>query len=94
VPWQVLHERDRCVEWWPVPGGMVWQLPHAGAGVDVGVAVVEFNASAMAWICAAVSVERDIIPLIVLMPVCIWETVAPLWPLVASALWHPLQYCV
>jgi hypothetical protein len=41
-----------------------------------------------------VSVESDIIPLIVLMPVCIWEAVAPLWPLVASGPWHLLQYVV
>jgi hypothetical protein len=93
VPWQVAHERDRWVEWWPDDGGMVWQLPHTiGAGVCVGVA--DPNAAAMASICADVRAESDIIPLIVLMPVCIWEAVAPLWPLVASDPWHPAQYCV
>jgi hypothetical protein len=72
---------------------MAWQEPHTNVvGVDVDVDVVDPNAVEMAWICAAVSVERDIIPLIVLMPVCIWVTVAPLWPLVASGPWHPLQY--
>jgi hypothetical protein len=75
---------------------MVWQLPHTNVvGVDVDVDVVDDpNAVEMAWICSVVSVESGIIPLIVLMPVCIWVTVAPLWPLVASASWHPLQYCV
>jgi hypothetical protein len=72
---------------------MAWQLPHTNV-VGVGVDVVEPNAVEMAWSCSVVSVESGIIPLIVLMPVCIWVTVAPLWPLVASGPWHPLQYCV
>jgi hypothetical protein len=74
---------------------MVWQEPHTnvvvGGVVDVDV-VDPPNAVEMAWSCSAVSVESGIIPLIVLMPVCIWVTVAPLWPLVASGPWHPLQY--
>jgi hypothetical protein len=74
---------------------MVWQLPHTNVvGVDVDVDVVDPNAVAMAWTSADVRAESDIIPLIVLMPVCIWEAVASLWPLVASDPWHPLQYCV
>jgi len=96
VPWQVLHDTPREFTWnecMPVDGGMEWQLPHA-EGVGVGVGVVDPNAAAIAWICADVRVESDIIPLIVLMPVCIWEAVAPLWPLVASGPWHLLQYVV
>jgi hypothetical protein len=45
---------------------MAWQEPHA-----VGVGAVVPNAVAMAWTCAVVRLERDLMELTLLMPVWI-----------------------
>jgi hypothetical protein len=69
--------------------------PSVEVGVGVGVgAGVDPNAVAMAWICAVVRLDRDLMPLTLLMPVWISDTVAPRWPLLANRPWHELQYVV
>jgi hypothetical protein len=50
--------------------------------------VVDPNAAAMAWICALVSVESDLIPLTLAIADWIWVSDLPDLLLEASTPWH------
>ena len=84
----------RWVEWWPVAGGMAWQLPHAGVGGGVvvvgGVTVAKAVAMADNWV--AVREERDPMPpMLLVIAVWIWLAVLPGLLEVARGPWQLAQ---
>jgi hypothetical protein len=92
APWQVAQDAPIPVEWWPVLGGMAWQLPHAGgaAGVEETRAV----AIACTWVVVREVREREgepIPPVLLLIAVWIWVAVLPSLAELASGPWQLAQ---